>query len=529
MTVVDKALMGQTALLSKGTKAAENGLADAKDAKSAFDDAFADVGKKKQPVLRDHDAGRDSRSAAPDEKNVEEKISLSLDENDALPNKHVQGAATEPKADVTPSPDETKSTSMPDAPKAAKQSGKAVETETVGPSTGSTGMDRLISMLGLEQKPQASVDANQQGGKTQAALSKNMDSSSTEQAKPADPKSLLSAVSSKAPRLAELEAAVPKSEETPVSGPAPAPVDMGQLLTLLTSARAIEPAVALDKQSHQLEPAVSAFQALAERAGHIQDDSKDESKRAETGEAETDSSKAPTDTTFRFVRADGKGREVSMTVGSEGKASPEGTDKAAAKVEMVTVLEARRYLGLSPNNNAAAVTGAISSAVGQSAAGTASPALSAPALATEAATGKVVNTLKIQMHPIDLGLVTATLRLKDDELHVHLKVESGEAFRQLSDNQNDMVKALRQQGFAVDQMTITFNAPDSASSNAPQQAQTQTSQQGRDGAGEGSQGRGQRGSDNSGQQGSNGNWTGTDAIVEASVSGDARESGDLYM
>ena len=60
------------------------------------------------------------------------------------------------------------------------------------------------------------------------------------------------------------------------------------------------------------------------------------------------------------------------------------------------------------------------------------------------------------MHPIDLGMVTATLRLKDDELHVEIKVETGDAFRQLSDDQSAMVKALRAQGFAVDQVNIVL-------------------------------------------------------------------------
>lgn len=39
----------------------------------------------------------------------------------------------------------------------------------------------------------------------------------------------------------------------------------------------------------------------------------------------------------------------------------------------------------------------------------------------------MVNTLKIQMNPIDLGLVTATMRLAGDALNVDLKVETGAA------------------------------------------------------------------------------------------------------
>jgi flagellar hook-length control protein FliK len=187
------------------------------------------------------------------------------------------------------------------------------------------------------------------------------------------------------------------------------------------------------------------------------------------------------------------------------------------------VLESRRYLGIAANSNSQAVAAAVTGSTEWARAMQPSSGLSSPEAASAA--GKVVNTLKIQMHPIDLGTVTATLRLKDDELHVDLKVESGEAFRQLSDDQNAMVKALRAQGFAVDQINITFNAPsDTSAGNAGSQA----GQQGRDASGDGAaQGRGRN--DNSSQQQSGERWTGNDVTDEASAVAERGRADHTYM
>ena len=114
--------------------------------------------------------------------------------------------------------------------------------------------------------------------------------------------------------------------------------------------------------------------------------------------------------------------------------------RPAARGETVTVVDARRYIGLAQTGNAAAVTGAITQDPEWAASLSATGGL-APSEA--AATGKVVNTLKIQMHPIELGLVTATLRLHGEELVVSLQVETGEAYRQLLDDKDTIVRALR--------------------------------------------------------------------------------------
>lgn len=171
-----------------------------------------------------------------------------------------------------------------------------------------------------------------------------------------------------------------------------------------------------------------------------------------------DAVQSDTDQLFRMIRADGKGRDLDMNLNGAGdRATFRDANPTGPKGETVTVVDARRYIGLAQTGNAAAVTSAIT----QDPAWTASLSATGGLTHAEAAmTGKVVNTLKIQMNPIELGLVTATLRLHGDELVVSLQVETGEAYRQLTDDQDAIVRALRGQGFAVDQVTVQLSSAD---------------------------------------------------------------------
>ncbi|WP_421578756.1 flagellar hook-length control protein FliK [Shinella sp. M31] len=182
-----------------------------------------------------------------------------------------------------------------------------------------------------------------------------------------------------------------------------------------------------------------------------------------------------TDQLFRLIRADGKGRDLDMSISGTGERTSvrDASQTAAGKAETVTVLDSRRYIGLAPTSNASAVTTAIAQDPNWAASLSSTGGLSH---SEAAATGKVVNTLKIQMKPIDLGTVTATLRLHGDALVVSLQVETGEAYRQLSDDQDAIVKALRGQGFAVDQVSVQLSSID-RSSGTPQQGDGQASQQ----------------------------------------------------
>ncbi|OBQ78140.1 hypothetical protein A9K71_09205 [Mesorhizobium sp. WSM3873] len=64
------------------------------------------------------------------------------------------------------------------------------------------------------------------------------------------------------------------------------------------------------------------------------------------------------------------------------------------------------------------------------------------------------HVLKIELHPADLGTVTASLRLSGEQLSIEMKPETHEAYRRLTADSDAIVKSLRSLGFDVDHVTI---------------------------------------------------------------------------
>ncbi|WP_214471952.1 flagellar hook-length control protein FliK [Mesorhizobium sp. dw_380] len=64
------------------------------------------------------------------------------------------------------------------------------------------------------------------------------------------------------------------------------------------------------------------------------------------------------------------------------------------------------------------------------------------------------HVLKIELHPAELGMVTAHLRLSGEQLSIELKPETHDAYRRLSGDSEAIVKSLRGLGFEVDKVTI---------------------------------------------------------------------------
>ncbi|MET2830485.1 flagellar hook-length control protein FliK [Mesorhizobium shangrilense] len=62
--------------------------------------------------------------------------------------------------------------------------------------------------------------------------------------------------------------------------------------------------------------------------------------------------------------------------------------------------------------------------------------------------------LKIELHPAELGMVTASLRLSGEQLSIELKPQTQEAYRRLASDSEAIVKSLRGLGFEVDKVTI---------------------------------------------------------------------------
>ena len=235
--------------------------------------------------------------------------------------------------------------------------------------------------------------------------------------------------------------------------------------------------------------------------------------------------------TFRFERADGKGTPVEMQIGSAEDGQGLDGAQTNSNIETVTVLDARRYLAPT-DTNTSAVLGAVTGDKGWvEAMKAASQAQLGEGLVEK--TASEVNTLKIQMHPIDLGTVTATLRLKGEDLVVTMNVETAEAYHQLNSDKDKMVQSLKNQGFSVDQINIQLTT--SADKGVQQSAASQQHQNGQQmqQQGDGAAARQQQQDSNNRRQQTNGTGTGflSEDVVASTGDGDSdsRRAGQLYL
>ncbi len=290
-------------------------------------------------------------------------------------------------------------------------------------------------------------------------------------------------------KTTDVDADVVKTDEGAlVDGKSP---DLGDVLSLLTSGTAAEQIKGQPDGHEAVEgkingdhgvDAVSALGVSTEDAG------------AETGTEAGDQA-------FRFVRADGKGQPVTLR-SEAAQTVREDNEPASTTVETVTVIDARRFLAPVSSNNAASITAAM---VGDSEWVSAmSPGSELANAATQSSQGKVVNTLKIQMSPIELGSVTATLKLTGEELSVQLTVENHAALQKLTKDQDEILKALRAQGLTIDQVQINIQvAPAERSADSQNSGNGQQNGQA-----------GQQASDQSGRQ------AGGDRQTRGDASGD---------
>jgi chemotaxis protein MotD len=75
-----------------------------------------------------------------------------------------------------------------------------------------------------------------------------------------------------------------------------------------------------------------------------------------------------------------------------------------------------------------------------------------------------VQTLNIQLHPAELGMVTAKLRMTDGQLSIEVEVETPDAYAKLSGESDAIARALRSHGISVDQVVIQAPPAQSGSS-----------------------------------------------------------------
>ena len=95
------------------------------------------------------------------------------------------------------------------------------------------------------------------------------------------------------------------------------------------------------------------------------------------------------------------------------------------------------------------------------------------------ATHASARSLKIQLHPAELGMVTATLRFAGEQLSIELQVETHDAYRHLSSDGDAIVKSLRDLGYDVDRVTVLQPTLATTSAGRPDNGASMPSGQGR--------------------------------------------------
>lgn len=236
-------------------------------------------------------------------------------------------------------------------------------------------------------------------------------------------------------------------------------------------------------------------------------------------------SKSSADDVVRLVSADGRGKSIDISLPKvAGEPTVKDAEKSTTtpKVETATVLEARRYLGFSPDSNATTLAKAVKAEPTWT---SALQAVQNADMSGLADTVKEVNTLKLQMNPENLGNMVASLKLKGDELSVEVRVDSVEAYHHLSGDHDEIVKALQDQGFSIDKVTVQLNATERTDTGSDRdmarQGQAQRDEQG---------GQSNR-NGNGGREGNQPGWTARDGQENTSGdrSSDAGRSGNIYL
>lgn len=175
---------------------------------------------------------------------------------------------------------------------------------------------------------------------------------------------------------------------------------------------------------------------------------------------------------------------------TEDKLTVADSSSLANPMQSVDVLDSRRIIAPVSTSNGANIA-ATMAGDGEWSQAMRSASTSDVSTTDRLTTDKTLNTLSIKMTPESLGNVTANLKLVDGQLTVSLVVENGSAYRKLHEDQGELMKSLKAQGFSVDQIQISIASPEKSTNDASQnnsQSQTSSQQQAQQNSGGFSQG-----------------------------------------
>lgn len=261
-----------------------------------------------------------------------------------------------------------------------------------------------------------------------------------------------------------------------------APIDervIEQMLAAQPSAQVVQAAARAAEKAAVTSPGVFAHARLTQAQAELAVAARQSSETRLAAEA-GQSGGGEADDLFRFARAGGdetllpgkltEGRVREMLDPQRTPTQAEGAvlarqtaaDRPQATLDMpmidkqalagVDIVESRKYLGVATGQTAVA---SVMSAVTENTEFNAMLRGAAATAATTLNAAKNASTsLKIQLSPPELGTVNATFRMSGGHLTIELKVETMEAYRQLSDDNSGLLKAMRGQGYDVEQVVV---------------------------------------------------------------------------
>ncbi|WP_340160952.1 flagellar hook-length control protein FliK [uncultured Hoeflea sp.] len=167
-------------------------------------------------------------------------------------------------------------------------------------------------------------------------------------------------------------------------------------------------------------------------------------------------------------------------MGNRGDADAKRADELTSKSEgKVEVIESRRFMpAQNLSANAQMLTRSLAEASSNALAAQRAAPTQALAQTGTPQAGQTLHTLKLQLNPVSLGSVTAVLKLSGEDLSVEIKVQTAEAYRQIKDDNQSILKSLRGQGFGVEQITVQHVVGTDRASGQSAQQGFQAGQQG---------------------------------------------------
>ena len=145
--------------------------------------------------------------------------------------------------------------------------------------------------------------------------------------------------------------------------------------------------------------------------------------------------------------------EATAPADKPARPTPARQPEQAAAANRVTVIS-EQMIPAPATQSTGSTAGALALAIASEAPRYTAAASAVQQLQANASSTPGTHVLKIQLRPLELGMVTASLHLSGEQLSVEIQVENAEAYNRLSTDREAINSALRGLGFDVDRITI---------------------------------------------------------------------------